>query len=110
MLHQKTEKKHIESWDKKITNYWVHKKWVCMQTPIKCERVFPITIPTTDVSYLIIHKRSSQKKKKKTLLIVVDIVENWRPLGCYYMCITQDVFCILIPQLLKFWKIQIEIA
>ncbi len=28
----------------------------------------------------------------------------------YYKCATQDVFCILIHQLLKFWKIKFESA
>jgi len=75
MLLQKTEKKHIESWDKKITNYWVHKKWFYMQTPIKCKRVFPITIPTTDVWHIIIHKRSSKKNEES----FIDICWNcWK--------------------------------
>jgi len=30
-------------------------------------------------------------------------------LGYYYKCTTQNVFCILIFQLLKFWKIKLRI-
>ncbi len=58
------------------------------------------TTPITDVQQKIIYKRSSQEEKN-FLWIFIEIVENWKPLGYYYKCTRQDVFCILIPQLLK---------
>jgi hypothetical protein len=44
--------------------------------------------------------------KEKKLSTFAEIVENELPLGYY---IIQGVICILIP-LLKFWKIQFQIA
>jgi hypothetical protein len=37
-----------------------------------------------------------------------ELVEIWKPLGYYYKCTIQDVFCILILQLSKIWKFKIE--
>jgi hypothetical protein len=34
--------------------------------------------------------------------------ENWKPLGYYYKCRTQDLFYIFICKLLKVWKIKFE--
>jgi len=57
-----------------------------------------------------IHQKS-RWKKQKTLLIFVEIVkENQTPiglllLGYQYKSVTRFLLCILIPQLLRFWKI-----
>jgi hypothetical protein len=65
-------------------------------------------VPMTNVWHKILNKRSSWKKI--ILLMFVKIVENWKPLSYYYKCTTQNVFCILIAQLLRFWKIEFEIV
>jgi hypothetical protein len=55
-----------------------------------------------NVWHKIIDKRSSQK--------YIQSFENWKALGYYYKCTTQNVFCILIFQWLKFWKNKLRIV
>jgi hypothetical protein len=43
----------------------------------------------------------SSWEKEKEILIVVDIIENWKPLGCYYKCTTQGVFGIFVLQIVE---------
>jgi hypothetical protein len=67
----------------------------------------------TDVRHKIIGKRSSWKKEK-IVLIFVEIFEKEKkkkiPLGYYYKYMTQDVICILIPQMLKIWNCWISFS
>jgi len=49
-------------------------------------------------------------EKRFFFLIFVPIVENQTPIRLLLQIHTQNVLCILIPQLLKFWKIKIEIV
>jgi hypothetical protein len=72
----------------------------------------------THVQHKTIHKWSSQKKEF-IVLIFVKFVENQtsnllKIIFCPNHCVTiikhtiLGVFCILIPQLFKFWKFKIE--
>jgi hypothetical protein len=61
-----------------------------------------------------IHQKSRWKKGKKLLIFVEVFQENQTPIGLLwsgyeYKSATQHVVCILIPQLLRFWKIKSDI-
>ncbi len=63
------------------------------------------TIFTIDVRHKIIHKRFSQKEETNLLIFIklLKIENHW-----FIITNAQVVFCILIIQLLKIWKIQFE--
>jgi hypothetical protein len=76
-----------------------------------------IIIPTTDVQLKIILKRSCKKKKREILLIFTEIVENSQLIKDFFSVPTigllleitaQGIYCILFPQLLKFFLIHFE--
>jgi len=63
------------------------------------------------VRHKVSHTKTLATKKRKIYWYLVKIVDNWKPSELpLQMHDTQDIFCILIPQLSKFWKTEFETA
>ncbi len=70
------------------------------------------TIHMVHVWHKIIHNSSSSRKEKISLTFV-EIVENWAQVSTIELFLqihNVGVLCMLIPQLLKFWKINFEVV